>query len=100
MRDIKIRHKLHLCKLCDQCGIIFLYSMMLLVALLMYKAETVDEITSIIRNSFEEDCMRAHAVILGAGATIVTFPYGDRLRRKSSVTNSLIEKHHFKGDLT
>ena len=36
--------------------------------------------------------MRAHTVILGAGATIATIPNGDKHGRKSSVMNGLIEK--------
>lgn len=36
--------------------------------------------------------MRAHTVILGAGATIATIPNGDRNGKKSSVMNGLIEK--------
>ncbi len=36
--------------------------------------------------------MRAHTVILGAGATIAAIPNGDRHGRKSSVMNGLIEK--------
>ncbi len=36
--------------------------------------------------------MRAHTVILGAGATIAAIPDGDRNGKKSSVMNGLIEK--------
>lgn len=36
--------------------------------------------------------MRAHTVILGAGATVATIPNGDRNGKKSSVMNGLIEK--------
>lgn len=36
--------------------------------------------------------MRAHTVILGAGATIAAIPNGDRNGKKSSVMNGLIEK--------
>lgn len=36
--------------------------------------------------------MRAHTVILGAGATIATIPDGDKNGKKSSVMNGLIEK--------
>lgn len=36
--------------------------------------------------------MRAHTVILGAGATVATIPNGDKHGKKSSVMNGLIEK--------
>ena len=36
--------------------------------------------------------MRAHTVILGAGATMAAIPNGDRNGKKSSVMNGLIEK--------
>lgn len=36
--------------------------------------------------------MRAHTVILGAGATVATIPKGDKNGKKSSVMNGLIEK--------
>lgn len=36
--------------------------------------------------------MRAHTVILGAGATIATIPNGDKNGKKSSVMSGLIEK--------
>ncbi len=38
--------------------------------------------------------MRAHTVILGAGATVATIPNGDRNGNTSSVMNGLIEKLH------
>jgi hypothetical protein len=38
--------------------------------------------------------MRAHTVILGAGATIAAIPNGDKYGKKSSVMNGLIEKLH------
>ena len=41
--------------------------------------------------------MRAHTVILGAGATIATIPNGDKHGRKSSVMNGLIEKLNMQG---
>lgn len=36
--------------------------------------------------------MRAHTVILGAGASVATIPNGDKNGRKSSIMNGLIEK--------
>ena len=36
--------------------------------------------------------MRAHTVILGAGATIAAIPKGDKNGKKSSVMNGLIKK--------
>lgn len=38
--------------------------------------------------------MRAHTVILGAGATVATVPNGDKNGNKSSVMNGLIKKLH------
>lgn len=38
--------------------------------------------------------MRAHTIILGAGATIAAIPNGDKNGNKSSVMNGLIEKLH------
>jgi hypothetical protein len=38
--------------------------------------------------------MRAHTVILGAGATVAAIPNGDRNGNKSSVMNGLIKKLH------
>ena len=35
--------------------------------------------------------MRAHTVILGAGATVATIPDGDKYGNKSSVMNGLIK---------
>lgn len=36
--------------------------------------------------------MRAHTVILGAGATVATIPNGDANGKRSSVMNNLIEE--------
>lgn len=38
--------------------------------------------------------MRAHTVILGAGATVAAIPNGDKYGKESSVMNGLIEKLH------
>ena len=38
--------------------------------------------------------MRAHTVILGAGATIAAIPNGDKNGKRSSVMSGLIEKLH------
>ncbi len=44
--------------------------------------------------------MRAHTVILGAGATIAAIPYGDKFGQKSSVMNGLINKLHLEDTLS
>jgi hypothetical protein len=43
--------------------------------------------------------MRAHTVILGAGATVAAIPSGDKNGNKSSVMNGLIEKLHLENIL-
>ena len=70
------------------------------IAILICKVEIAYEITFILHNSDEEDCMRAHTVILGAGATVATIPNGDINGRKSSVMNGLIEKLHLEDVLS
>jgi hypothetical protein len=64
--------------------------MMLSVALLICKVEIADEITYILRSTAKEGCMRAHTVILWAGAKVSTIPNGDRNGRISSVMYGLI----------
>ena len=44
--------------------------------------------------------MRAHTVILGAGATIAAIPNGDKYGQKSSVMNGLIKKLHLEDVLS
>ena len=44
--------------------------------------------------------MRAHTVILGAGATIAAIPKGDKYGRESSVMNGLIKKLHLEDILS
>ncbi len=44
--------------------------------------------------------MRAHTVILGAGATIAAIPNGDKYGKKSSVMNGMIEKLHLRDILS
>lgn len=44
--------------------------------------------------------MRAHTIILGAGATIAAIPNGDKNGKHSSVMNGLIEKLHLEDTLS
>ena len=44
--------------------------------------------------------MRAHTVILGAGATIAAIPNGDRFGQESSVMHGLIKKLHLEDILS